>query len=313
MSVTVIRAAPYLTVQDFGRTNFRVAGVPRCGAMDRAALGAVNAVIGNDIESAGFEWALGGGSLRFNESCLFSLGGAAAAATAGGKEIPPFTATRAGPGDVLDIGRFHSGRFLYIALEGGVATEPLLGSRSTYLPAHFGGLDGQIIRSGANVPRGSGRGAVKAGFSAPTELRPHYSRDTIRVIPGPQWTRFTESDKELFFGQRYTVARSADRTGYRLEGKPLSASLGLLPSEVVCEGTIQIPPNGLPIVLMADSPTVGGYLKIGVVETSDLSLLAQMNTGDGFQFEQVSIEDAQRRLRRAATSVLTLRSLALGS
>jgi antagonist of KipI len=129
------------------------------------------------------------------------------------------------------------------------------------------------------------------------------------VIPGPQWSLFPESDRDLFFAQQYTVAHSSDRMGYRLEGAPLASAMGLLPSEPVCEGTIQIPPGGLPIVLMADSPTVGGYPKIGVVATSDLPILAQLNPGEAFQFEQTTVSDAQRRLRRSAASLFTLASL----
>lgn len=309
MSVTVIRAAPYLTVQDFGRLTFREVGVPRGGAMDRAALGAANAVIGNEIDAAGLEWALGGGSIRFDEPCVFALTGASAVATLAGADVQPVTATRASAGDVLAIGRFSAGRFLYIAVAGGINTELLLGSRSTYLPAHFGGVDGKLIHSGQQLPCGI-ESTSRRTFSAPSDLTTDYSRRVIRVVPGPQWSMFTENDRRSFFAQKYTVARSSDRMGYRLEGEPLTTGLGLLPSEAVCEGTIQIPPDGLPIVLMADSPTVGGYPKIGVVATSDLPILAQLNPGETFQFEETTVKDAQRRLRRAAASLYTLRSLA---
>jgi len=151
---------------------------------------------------------------------------------------------------------------------------------------------------------------MHAGFSAPNDLRLDYAKTTIRVIPGPQWSLFPESDVGRFFSQEYTISRSSDRMGYRLEGDPLSAELGLLPSEAVCEGTIQIPPGGLPIVLMADSPTVGGYPKIGVVAAADLPILAQKNPGERIRFEQTTVESAQRALRRSAASLFTLESLA---
>lgn len=313
MSITVVRAAPYLTVQDFGRLNFREVGVPRCGAMDRAALGAANAVIGNEIDAAGLEWALGGGSIRFDEASVFALGGASADATLAGAAVKPLTAARANAGDILEVGRFSAGRFLYVAVAGGITSEILLGSRSTYLPAHFGGVDGRLIHSGEKLPCGTESPRSSKGFSAPSELVTDYSRRSIRVVPGPQWSLFSEDDRRRFFEQRYTVARSSDRMGYRLEGEPLTTGLGLLPSEAVCEGTIQVPPDGLPIVLMSDSPTVGGYPKIGVVATSDLPILAQLNPGESFQFEETSVKDAQRRLRRSAASLYTLRSLALQS
>lgn len=311
MSITVVRAGPYLTIQDFGRLSFREVGVPRCGAMDRASLGAANAVIGNEIACAGLEWALGGGSLRFDEPCIFALGGASAEAAISGKPAPPYTALHADPGELLEIGRFSTGRFLYIAIEGGIDSELLLGSRSTYLPAHFGGIDGKLIRSGEEILRGSGSRGANAGFTAPDDLRPKQSSRPIRVIPGPQWSLFSLTDRNRFFSQRYRVSHSSDRMGYRLDGEPLATSLGLLPSEAVCEGTIQVPPDGLPIVLMADSPTVGGYPKIGVVEAADLPRLAQLSPGEDLQFELTGVEDSQRRLRRSAASWFTIRSLAL--
>ena len=312
MSITVVRAAPYLTVQDFGRTRFREFGVPRCGAMDRYGLGAANAILGNDSRSAGLEWALGGGIIRFDSACRIALGGAIADAWLNGTPVAPLTTFAAKSGDTLEIGRFTSGRFLYVAVEGGIRVEDLLGSASTYLPAHFGGVEGRLIKSGDVLQTGSST-SVCATFSAPDDLRLEYTKKSIRVIPGPQWTLFSESDIALFFSQQYTVSRASDRMGYRLEGTPLSTELGLLPSEAVCEGTIQIPPGGLPIVLMADSPTVGGYPKIGVVTATDLPILAQKNPGDTFQFEQTTLEDAQRRLRRSAASLFTLQSLAAKS
>ncbi|MBA3646655.1 MAG: biotin-dependent carboxyltransferase family protein [Gemmatimonadaceae bacterium] len=354
MSITITRAPSYLTIQDFGRTQFREVGVPRCGAMDRAALGTANAVLGNEADAAGLEWALGGGTLRFDHPCVFAVGGASVDVALNSRPVDvalkstpvdvalrstpvdvvlkstpvdvalkstpvdvainatpvePFTTMHAKAGDVLKISGFTSGRFLYIAFGGGLDTEELLGSRSTYRPAHFGGIEGRMIRTGESV-RVSAHNRGRAGFSAPDDLRPDYSRRSIRVVPGPQWSFFTAEDRALFFGQSYTVSRASDRMGYRLEGKPLSASLGLLPSEGVCEGAIQVPPDGLPIVLMADSPTVGGYPKIGVVASTDLPVLAQLSPGECFQFEECSVQDAQRRARRAAGSLHTIRSLA---
>lgn len=312
MSITVLRAPPYLTVQDYGRTAYRDVGVPRCGAMDRIALATANAALGNELDAASLEWALGGGSFRFDAACSFALGGASVEAFLRGEPLEPYTVMHANAGDVLEVRAFRSGRFLYLACEGGLTTELLLGSRSTYLPAHFGGIDGRIIRAGDTLPCGTERRA-RPGFTVPPELRPDLSRRTIRVVPGPQWEIFPEADRKLFFAQEYTVSRASDRMGYRLEGESLSASLGLLPSEAVCEGAIQVPPGGLPIVLMADSPTVGGYPKIGVVASCDLSVIAQLTPGGSFRFEETSVHEAQRRLRRATASLYTIHSLATRS
>lgn len=310
MTVTIARAAPYLTVQDFGRLRYREFGVPRGGAMDRFALGAANALAGNETGAAGLEWALGGGSLRFDVPCTFALDGAVAEATLDGVPVQPRTTAIAVKGATLEIGRFMSGRFLYVAIHGGVAVDEVLGSRSTYLPAHFGGLAGRLVGSGDVLPLGPSTTAPAAGFAAPGDLGIDYSRRIVRVVPGPQWSLFTESDRDRFFTERYTVDPSSNRMGYRLAGSPMTANSGLLPSEAACEGAVQVPPNGLPIVLMADSPTVGGYPKIGVVATNDLPLLAQLQPGESFRFEQTTVHDAQRRLRRSATALYTLGSLA---
>ena len=316
MTLTVVRAAPYLTVQDLGRRGFRDVGVPPAGAMDRFALAAANVLAGNDAGSAALEWSLGGGVIRFNDERAFALGGATADASLDGEPVAAHTRTLAAAGSSLEIGAFRTGRFLYVAVEGGIAIEPVLGSRSTYLPAHFGGLDGRLLKSGDILPL-SGSATAKfgrenpivAGFTEPPDLDIDYSRRRIRVVRGPQWQQFPDGDRELFFNQPYSIAHTSDRTGYRLTGTPLIAGIGSLPSEAVCAGAIQVPPDGLPIVLMADSPTVGGYAKIGVVEGADMPVLAQLRPGESFQFEETPVEDSQRRVRRQAAALFTLASL----
>jgi antagonist of KipI len=278
--------------------------------MDSFALASANIVAGNDAGAAALEWALGGGVIRFDTAGHFALSGASAEATLDGAPVEAGTRIAAAAGSQLSIGAFHSGRFLYIALRGGIVVPEIMGSRATYLPAHFGGLAGRLLKTGDVLPVGEAALVESiAAEAAPAELGVDYSRRKIRVVRGPQWSLFSEEDRRLFFEQSYLVDRTSDRTGYRLAGQPLSADIGSLPSEAVCPGTIQVPPGGLPIVLMADSPTVGGYAKIGVVASVDLPVLAQLRPGETFQFEESSIEDSQRRHRRAATSLYTLASL----
>lgn len=310
MTITIVRAAPYLVVQDLGRSGFRDVGVPPGGAMDAFAISAANILVGNNADAAALEWSLGGGTMRFDSECTLALAGAAADAKLDGEPVAALTTTIARAGSTLEVGGFSSGRFLYVAISGGIEVEKLLGSRATYLPAHFGGFDGRLIRTGDVLPIGSrATNRPGLGFTAPADLGVDYTRRTIRVVPGPQWSLFSEADRSNFFSQQYSVAHTSDRTGYRLTGTPLSAEMGSLPSEAGCTGTIQLPPEGLPIVLMADSPTVGGYPKIGVVSSSDLPILAQLRTGENFQFEETTVADAQRRKRRLAASLFTLASL----
>jgi len=137
--IMISKSPPYLTVQDAGRKRSRAAGVPQGGAMDPFALGVANALVGNAPDSAGLEWALGGGSIRFDRECVFAITGAIAAVTLSTRDVAPCTTTHARAGEVLTVEAITSGRFLYIACSGGLDVPPLLGSRSTYLPGHFGG------------------------------------------------------------------------------------------------------------------------------------------------------------------------------
>jgi len=312
--ITITRAPPYLTVQDDGRKRSRAAGVPRGGAMDRFALGATNAVVGNALNAAVLEWGLAGGSLRFDADCTFAVGGAIAAITLRDAPVAPFTTTQARAGDEITVHQLESGRFLYIAFHGGIDVPIVLHSRSTYLPGGFGGHEGRVVRHGdvLGIAPPAGR-APDPGFHAPGELTPAYTAAVVHVTRGPQADLFDESAWEAFLASDFRVASASDRTGYRLEGAVIPNSAATLPSEAGCQGAIQVPGEGKPIVLMADAPTVGGYPKIAVVSESDLPLMSQRQPGDSVRFELFTIEQSQRAARRRASDLQTIRSLAESS
>ncbi len=327
MSVSVSSAPPFLTVQDLGRPGYRAQGVPSGGAMDFFSLSVVNIVAGNPASSAALEWALGGGSLIFQHDIVFVIGGAECDATLEGRSVVPYTATVATAGETLTIGGLHSARFLYIAFAGGIDVPLVLGSRSTYLPARFGGLEGRLIRKGdvLGVGEGSGdirralhtaegaHGSVRANFSLPKELLPNYRRRRLRIVPGPEAHLFGTEARAQFHGNAFRISLSSDRTGFRLDGHALENPPQNLPSAASCPGTVQVPPLGLPIVLMADSPTVGGYPRIGVVAACDIPILAQAPPGAEVTFEPIAIEESQRLMRRMASSIHTIRALAAAS
>src|SRR3954470_19323891 len=157
--ISITKAPPYLTIQDAGRKNARSAGVPPGGAMDSFALSVANALVGNPPDFAVLEWALGGGSVRFDRACAFSLAGATVHATLSGVDVAPCTTTYARAGEILSVQQIVSGRFLYLACSGGFDVPLLLGSRSTYLPGHFGGLGG-TIKTGDSIALGPATGEV---------------------------------------------------------------------------------------------------------------------------------------------------------
>jgi antagonist of KipI len=308
--ITVTKAPPYLAVQDAGRVGFRADGVPRGGAMDLFALQAGNLMVGNDRNTAVLEWALAGGALTFDAAMTFALVGATVRATVGGRPIAPCTTSSASVGDQLVVEQFLAGRFLYVAVAGGIDVPMQLRSRSTYLPGHFGGLDGRLIKSGERLRIGPTVSSPAAGFHCAAELMPRYENATVHITRGPQADIFTDDAFRILGESSHTISMSSDRTGYKLDGPSIGASPGSLPSEAACPGAIQVPGDGHPIILMADAPTVGGYPKIAVVSEADLPIVAQRRPGETVRFEIVSTEQSQKALRRRASDLNTIAQLA---
>jgi biotin-dependent carboxylase-like uncharacterized protein len=309
--IVVERAPPYLTVQDEGRTGYRTSGVPRSGAMDLWSLAAANLLVGNPSDLATLEWAIGAGSLRFERDAVIALAGADVEATVDDSLIPMKTAISVRAGQRLTIHRLTARRFLYVAVRGGVDCPRVLGSGSTYLPAAFGGIDGRRVARGDAISIGDAVWNASRIDRPPCAVGagPDYDADVIRVIAAtaqpaadddvrsaPQ--RNNAAVFEAFVATGYTVSAASDRTGYRLEGdRALDAADTSITSEPVCPGVIQLPPGGNPIVLMADSPTIGGYRILGTVISSDLPILAQSVPGRRLRFASVSVDVAQKMLR----------------
>lgn len=311
--ITITRAPPYLTVQDCGRKNSRDSGVPRGGAMDSFALRAANAVAGNDVDAAGLEWALGDGSIKFEQDAGFAFGGAKAHATLDGRDVAPYTTFYARAGETLTFEQISGGRFLYLAISGGIDVPIILGSRSTYLPGRFGGYGGRTLKRGDALPLGNPTHTPAEGFHCAADLLPRYDTGIVHITRGTHSDLFDESAWRTLTESEYRVTAASDRTGYKLEGPPLANPVGTLPSEASCPGSIQIPGDGLPIALMADAPTVGGYPKIAVVAEADLPMIAQRSPGEPIRFELITIEQSQRLLKRRSTDLHAISQLALRS
>lgn len=292
--IVVQRAPAYATIQDLGRIGFRASGVPGSGAMDQFALAILNILVGNERGDAGVELALTGGVFVFDTPTVFALGGAEASARLAGRDIETYRAYRAAKGEILTIENPSAGRFLYISVGGGINVEPVLGSRSTYLPGGFGGLAGRRLKAGDMLSVGARASARKhqVSDSLPMKLRPPIGSAEVRFVPR------SDVDPGEVAGA-YQLSASSDRTGYRLDGNPRTAGASVT-SEPVCPGVIQLPPGGEPIVLMADAPTIGGYRIAGGVLSADLGILAQKNPGERVELVPVSVEKAQRELERLA-------------
>ena len=293
----VERAPPYLTVQDAGRFGYRASGVPQAGAMDQSSLAAANIYAGNDRGAAALEWAIAGGSLRFEHSTTIGLAGADIDAAIDERPVHVNGSTTIRAGETLKIRGITARRFLYIAVRGGLDCPVVLGSRSTYMPASFGGIEGRRLRNGDVLTIGQAPIEADTDHATIDEGMPDYEAEAIRIIP-----RADDSNAELlyrFLEKRFTVSPASDRMGYRLESdQPLDGSRASITSEPVCPGTIQLTPSGQPIVLMADAPTIGGYQIIGTVASCDLPIVAQSLPGRTLRFKSVSVGEAQSLLRR---------------
>ncbi len=281
--ITVLVAPPFATVQDLGRTGYRDVGVPVSGLADRDSGIALNSLLGNDSNAAMIEWAVAGGVLRFDSAAIVAVGGADATSFVNERALSPWTVVEVSKGDELRIERFIRGRFLLVAVRGGVDVPRIMGSRSTLLSAAIGGFDGRRLRAGDRLPIGDSKLAAPepATLSAQRAL----NDDAVHVRRGPQAMLFDDGAWTTFLDTNFTVSRASDRTGYRLDGATMThCGAASLPSEPTCVGAIQVPDGGAPIVIMNDGPTVGGYPKIAVIRSSWLSRFAQRAPGDGVKF-----------------------------
>lgn len=267
--------------------------------MDGESLALANARVGNQRGAPAIEWALAGGSIRFSEHALAAFAGADAELARNGAPVGRNVAVEFSPGDELTVGQFMQGAYLYIAVRGGFDVPLVLGSRSTYISAGFGGLGGRRLRAGDILRRGA---AIAGNVPPVTPDAPAQPGDApwrpIRAIEGPNTTAFSAKFRESFWASEFTVSRNVNRAGYQLHREPGGDPGSMTaPSEPACVGAIQVSSGAGAIVLMADGPTVGGYPKIGVVATVDIPALAQKTPGEIVRFERVTLEDARRILR----------------
>ena len=303
MNVLVIRAGFQTSVQDLGRTGLRQFGVSTSGALDSFALRVGNLLVGNGEGAAGLEITLGGLQLRFQDERIVAWCGGEFDVRIGSRAFPAGHVARLQAGDELKFGRAQIGCRAWLAIDGGVNVQVVLGSRSTDLRANFGGLEGRMLRDGDVLPllMSSASSTPAAGISswaAPYDwVNPAKRYPALRFVRGVDWHRFNALTLERLTTEAFTVSPDSDRMGVRLDGAELKREVEIdLVSEGVAPGTVQVPPGGKPILLLADCQTIGGYPKIAHVITVDLGIAAQLRAGDAIRFLEVSLEDAHRLL-----------------
>lgn len=312
MSIRVLKPGLLTTVQDLGRTGFQKYGVIVGGAMDPFACRVANALVGNDESAAALEITLVGPTLRFDSTLLISICGADLSPTIDGQAVPLWRPVVVKEGSLLRFGAARHGARCYLAVSGGFDLPQALGSYSTYLRAGIGGFQGRALSEGDvlevrpsnNLGRAIANKLAAAAKDAPFastrwhvsyDMMPDYRPDpVVRAVEGPQMHGFDPESVADFFAGTFQVLPQSDRMGYRLKGEPIRpADPAELISEPVAFGTVQVPPDGNPIVLMADRQTTGGYPKIAQVITVDLPLIAQVQIGGSIRFRPVSLREAQ--------------------
>jgi 5-oxoprolinase (ATP-hydrolysing) subunit C len=293
VTIEILEPGPLTSVQDpFGRTGWRHLGVPVGGAADPWSARLANRLVGNGDGVALLEIPLGEAVIGTERPAWMALTGGLRA-SAGGIELPRHAAWRLRPGATVRI-RAGDGARGYLAVAGGLTVERALGSPSTDLRTGFGGLDGRALRAGDRLEVGPVIGRPGRWTGSAT-IGP------IRIVPGPH----PESFAALEAG--WTIAVEADRTGVRLDGPRLEG--GEVPSMGLPAGAIQVPPDGRPIVMLADRPVTGGYLVPACVIRADIGRVAQLRTGDDLAFALVSIEEARVELRRSEHELAALEQL----
>ena len=303
MSIVVLKPGMLSTFQDLGRVGQQHLGVSVAGAMDQRAHQLANMLVGNEPTLTTLEITLTGPSLCFTKPCCIALCGADLSATLNGQPLALNRPIVLRAKDELSFGVRQHGTRAYLAVHGGFALAPVLGSTSTYLRSAMGGWHGRALRRDDEIPllqplknkrlEELAMELWSLKIYLPSALAE--SRHTVvRLMKSQQWDEFTPESCAALLTEPYRISPDSERMGYRLQGAPL---LMTTPRQMISEGTtfgtIQVPAGGQPIILMADRQTTGGYPKMAYVANIDLPRLAQMGPGDTVSFTAISLEQSQ--------------------
>ena len=305
-ALKVVRAGLFDTVQDLGRIGYMALGMPTAGAMDRIGLTLANALVGNPANTAGLEIGVIGPDLLVEaETVRIALVGPLSPSLIEGDDAPPkpidsYRSHLLKRGQVLRVGMVEGANTAYLAVAGGFDIHPFMGSLSTYARAGIGGFEGRKLAADDLLPlkRDSAPAGDERKLGGPFD----YGSGPIRVIWGPQDDYFSEAGRQTFTSSEYTVSKEADRMGIRFEGPTIEHSKGAdIISDGIGPGAIQVPGAGLPIVLLSDRQTVGGYSKIATVASVDLPRLGRLLPGRTVRFAAVTVEEAEALRREQET------------
>ena len=302
MSIRILRPGLLMTVQDLGRHGHQHVGLCPGGAMDPMSLKLANALVKNDVGAAALELTVLGPDLEFERDTLIALVGAEFET-----DFPINRPVLVQKGSHISISRAARGARGYLAVAGGIAVEPVLGSRSTYLPGAFGGVEGRVLKRGDSIPLAENSEQLsqerfqalkhKRGNSVrwhvPSITVPDREPIVLHALEGEHFGDFDANMQRAFFDTIWRVTPDSNRMGYRLAGPPITRSKkDEILSAPTCLGTVQVPANGVPIALMADHQTTGGYPRIAEIASADVPRLAQIAPGGTLHFARCGLDMA---------------------
>lgn len=288
----VVRGGALTTVQDLGRRGYAHLAVPRAGALDVPAMRLANRLVGNPEDAAVLETTVDGVAVRPDRGGWVAVTGALADVRIGGRAAGWGVPELVAPGEVVDVGRARRGVRSYVAIAGGIATDPIMGSRAGDLLA---GVGPAPLRTGVGLPIGPDRGAPARIDYAPYPLPPEEL--VLTCYLGPRDDRLTDDAHDLLRTASWTVSEKSNRVGLRLTGAPLAwRSRAELPSEGLVLGSLQVPLDGQPVIFLADHPSTGGYPVVGVVPTPDVWRCGQATPGTTirFQIKHIDLSNGSR-------------------
>jgi antagonist of KipI len=309
-SVRVIRGGMLTTIQDSGRWGYQSRGVPVAGPMDPLSHRLANALVGNDRGAATLEVTLLGPELEFEDERVVAVTGADFEITLDGKPAPAGAPFIVSAESHLRFGPRRRGARAYLAIRGGVAVPPVLGSRATHLISAMGGVAGRALKAGDRLPLGVADVMRPTAAPLADRLVPLPAQPArLRVLPGPQADAFAADALNALQSAPYTVGQQSDRMGFRLVGPPLAHARGAdIISDATPLGVLQVPASGQPILLMADRQTTGGYPKIATVISADMAVAGQLGPGDTIVFSMCAPREAMAALIAQERALMALES-----
>lgn len=295
MSITVLKPGLLTTIQDLGRTQFQAKGIGTSGALDLRSHRLANWLVGNEDKEATMEITLLGPTLLFHCSAVIAICGAHLYPSINGIKVENGRTLQVSSGDILSFSSSLSGSRAYLAVSGGILTPTIFESRSTDIRSQIGGYNGRPLKAKDRLFITSSHLLHPTTWKLSPALQNHMTQQRkVRFTKGKQYDLFTNKSHQSLITSYYQMNKDSNRMGIRLSGSPLQLrGKQELITEGVSHGSVQVPPNGQPIILLSDRQTTGGYPKIVQIASVDLPYLAQKKPGDIICFEQISIKESQ--------------------